>query len=299
MMKRLIPSNEGVVGIVTAFLIVGLIVIVFSVVQTVYVPQWMKENEADHMEAVADQFSQLKFAIDTHCQFKDVNNPMTTSVTLGNNEMPILTSSRSYGSIEILPNNFMINISYNDGLPHSNSTFLNGLKYSSSNAYFLDQEYVYEAGGIILSQHQGDTMVIKPAFIIYNSENGDSEFNISINLIDIIPVENENYISGYGSYPIKTQYISTITMEVNNISDFTIQTKFLDSWERFLNTSFKQGGLKYCNDPKNIQNETFYFEKNEGQIRVIFSLEPNCDLDVNMHITITKIRTQITPGWID
>lgn len=290
MMKKLIPSNEGVVGIVTAFLIVGLIVIVFSVVQTVYVPQWMKENEADHMEAVADQFSQLKFAIDTHCQFKDVNNPMTTSITLGNNEMPILTSSRSYGSIEILPNNFQINISYNESLSQSNFS-LSGIKYSSSNAYFLDQEYIYEAGGVILSQFQGDTMVIKPSFVFIN-ETDNASYSINLNLVNIIPVENENSISGYGNYPIKTQFISNSSVEIKGISYFTIKTEFPEVWERFLNNSFKQAGLNYTKNM--MQYEDFLIERNGEQINVKF-----CSDGINLNVAITKIRTQITPGWID
>ena len=296
MVKRIIPSNEGVVGIVTAFLIIGLIVIVFSVVQTVYVPQWMKENEADHMEVVADQFSQIKFAIDTHCQFEDENNPITTSITLGNKEMPILSSSRSYGSIEILPEQFVISIS-GASFPTS-TTALNTLKYSSSNAYFLDQEYIFEAGAIILSQYQGDTMVIKPSFSIDNNKTDDFKFNISIDLVNIIPVEDENYISGYGIYPIKTQYESVDEFTINQISNLLIQTEFPDSWERFLNNSFKQAGLKYSNDLYDIHNETFYFEKNGGQIKVIFGGRGS-DVRVNVNLRITNISAQISQGWIN
>ena len=296
MIKRIIPSNDGVVGIVTAFLIVGLIVIVFSVVQTVYVPQWMKDNEADHMEVVADQFSKLKFAIDTHCQFEDENNPITTSITLGNKEMPVLSSSRSYGSIEILPEQFIISIS---GVSFPTSiTALNTLKYSSSNAYFLDQEYIFEAGAIILSQYQGDTMVIKPSFSVDNNKTDDFKFNISIDLIDIIPVDDENYVSGYGSYPIKTQFDSVDEFAINGISNLTIQTEFPVSWERFLNNSFKQAELKFSKDPYDIHNETFYFEKNGGQIKVIFGGRGS-DIRVNVNVRITKISAQISQGWIN
>jgi len=289
MMKRLIPSNEGVVGIVTAFLIVGLIVIVFSVVQTVYVPQWMKENEADHMEAIADQFSQLKFAIDTHSQFKDVNNPMTTSITLGNKEMPVLASSRAYGSIEIIPEQFILKIS--GALESNSTTSLNTLKYSSSNAYFLDQEYTYEAGAVILSQYQGDTMAIKPSFSI--TKEGSREYNISINLVNITPVGDKNSISGYGNYPIKTQYISTNEFEIIRISDFSIQTEFSNSWERFLNNSLTQVGLNYSGIGEDKGLHSYYITSDANQVKVVFFTE----LVINVNIKLIEISAQIAPGW--
>jgi hypothetical protein len=282
------PSFDGI-----NFLIVGLIVIVFSVIQTVYVPQWMKENEADHMEVVADQFSQLKFALDTHCQFKDQNNPLTTSITLGNKEMPILTSSRSYGSIEILPNNFMINVSYNDGSPQFNNTPLNILKYSSSNSYFLDQEYIFEAGAVLLSQYQGDTMIIKPSFNANKEEN--RKFNISINLVNILPIGDGNSISGYGVYPIKTQYISTNELNMYRISDFSIKTDFPNSWEIFLNNSLKQAGLNYSGTG-NVADPCVYKIISEGdQIKVVFLNE----IIVNVNIKVIEIGAQLSSGWID
>ena len=74
-LRSLKDQDHGVVGIVVAFLITGLIVIVISIVQTVYVPKWMEQAEADHMEIVADQFSQLKFAIDTQSAIRKPDTP--------------------------------------------------------------------------------------------------------------------------------------------------------------------------------------------------------------------------------
>ena len=94
--KKIKNSNDAVVGIIAAFLITGLIVLVFSIIQTVYIPQWMEEKEADHMEMVADQFSRLKFAIDTQSTIglhdRSINIPISTSITLGNKEIPFLMS---------------------------------------------------------------------------------------------------------------------------------------------------------------------------------------------------------------
>ena len=60
-MRKIKKMDGAVVGIIATFLITGLIVIVISLIQTVYIPKWMEQTEADHMEVVSDQFSQLKF----------------------------------------------------------------------------------------------------------------------------------------------------------------------------------------------------------------------------------------------
>jgi len=109
-MKKMKNSDDAVVGIVATFLIVGLIVTVISMIQAVYIPKWMEQTEADHMEVVADQFSQLKFAIDIQSANKKPDIPMSTSITLGNKVLPFLTSSRAYGSLDILSDECVVKI---------------------------------------------------------------------------------------------------------------------------------------------------------------------------------------------
>ena len=58
-------TNHAVVGVVSAVLLVGLIVSVVALIQKEYVPKIMKQQEADHMDDVYNQFAQLKYAIDS------------------------------------------------------------------------------------------------------------------------------------------------------------------------------------------------------------------------------------------
>ena len=59
-----IKNDDAVVGIFTVVLIISLIVVVLGIVNTVYVPQWMKSAEFQHMNQVSNQFAQLKYALD-------------------------------------------------------------------------------------------------------------------------------------------------------------------------------------------------------------------------------------------
>ncbi len=279
-MKKMKSSDDAVVGIVATFLIVGLIVTVISMIQAVYIPKWMEQTEADHMEVVADQFSQLKFAIDTQSAIQKPNIPISTSITLGNKELPFLTSSRAYGSLDILSDECIVTIT-NDS--RSVSYPLGVIKYSSANAYFLNQAYIYEAGAVILSQSQGNTMSIKPAF----SVRYETDIDISFTIINISTIGGKRSIGGYGTYPIQTEFSNYYPpMSINNISEFTIVTNYPNSWHKFINNTLVNLGITY--------GTNFSMNVNDSRITVRF-----LDLAVNFNLQVIKISAQIAPGWIE
>jgi len=110
-------NKNGQVGIVVTILVVSLFVSVIVIIQVYYVPQWMKDKEADHMDIVANQFANLKFSIDLQAMSK-ADIPITTSITLGSKELPYFMSSRAFGSLQILPpseSNFGIYVTPSSG----------------------------------------------------------------------------------------------------------------------------------------------------------------------------------------
>jgi len=286
MIKRKIKnSNEGVVGIVVAVMLIGLLVSVVSLVQTVYVPKWMEQKESGHMDEVAAQFAQLKYAIDTHSSTKQKYNPISASVTLGSGELPYLMSVRSYGNLELLENSCKITI-IKDGFVNYSYT-IGTIKYSSSNAYFIDQSYTYECGGIILSQAMGNTFFIKPSLPVQNEKNIDINFNI----INISTIAKKGSISGYATYPIQTEFLSSEKLpEINVISSIIIDTNYVTSWYSFLNGSLINAGLNYY-------GYGIDYTINTNDNKVI--LEFNDSKSVNLHLNIIEIGAQIAPGWIE
>jgi hypothetical protein len=161
MNRKFIDSKDGVVGIVVAVLLIGLMVSVVSLVQLVYVPNWMEQREAEHMDEVATQFSQLKFAIDTLNANKQNYTTIATSITLGSKELPYWMSLRAFGNLEILSDEFRITI---NNVSSSSQFSIGTIKYSSSNGYFIDQDFIYEGGAIITNQADGNIISIKPSF---------------------------------------------------------------------------------------------------------------------------------------
>ncbi|MDD3492038.1 MAG: hypothetical protein PHU95_00905 [Candidatus Thermoplasmatota archaeon] len=106
-------NSRGQVGVVVAILMVSLVVAVIVIIQVYYVPNWMKEKEAEHMDTVANQFSNLKFSIDLQT-LAQIDVPITNSITLGSKELPYFISARAFGSLNVLPpanSNFSVAVS--------------------------------------------------------------------------------------------------------------------------------------------------------------------------------------------
>jgi len=286
---KLKESDNALVGIVVTFLLIGLIVSVISIVQTVYIPKWMGQTESEHMDEVADQFAQLKSAIDiqgvigsnqpTHTSISTIS----TAITLGSRELPFLMSTRAFGSLNILPDtSFRVVIHDKYGRISDNSSAI--IQYSSSNTYFLDQSYIYEGGAVILSQYQGDIILTKPTFSVIRENN----VSISFTIIKISKVGGKGSISGYGTYPIQTEYSGNESSIINNVSDITISTKYQNAWSLFINGTLINGGLEYAIDYTMDSS-------NEGDVKVTFTNS----IPVTLNLQLIKIAAQIAPGWVE
>lgn len=231
----------------------------------------MEDKEAEHMEEVANQFAQLKFAIDIQ-SIAESDIPISTPITLGSKELPYFVSSRAFGSLEILEDECSITIT-NSTAPYSYS--IGTIKYSSTNAYFIDQSFIYEAGAIILNQSQGSVMVVDPF-------SADPKLNFSI--VNISVTGEKTSASGYGTYPIQTKYSDYST--INNVTNISIFTNYPNAWNMSLNRTLVNSGLIYGH------GNNFWITGIYGGIKVEFNTTVNVDLQV------IKIRAQIGPGWI-
>jgi len=285
--KKIKNTDHAIVGVVSTFLIIGLLVAVVSVIQTVYIPKWMEQQEAEHMEDVGNQFAQLKYAIEEHLVTKQGDIPISTSITLGSKELPFLLSSRAFGSVTILPDQCTIVVTNRSNVTAFSSS-IGVIKYSSANAYFLNQDYIYEAGGVILNQHQGNTMAIKPRFLVFN----EGEVSISFTITNISTVGGKSTIAGYGTYPVQTEfseYNDTIPI-LQNISTITIGTEYQNAWHRFINGTLRNQGLNY-----NGYGVDYLIALNETGITVKFTNSTT----VNLNIKFIQIDAQVAPGWIE
>lgn len=297
-MKRIInkTNDSAVVGIVTAMLIIGLIVTVIAIIQLVYVPIIMEQREAEHMDRVAEQFGFLTSVIDDQAADERNGIPIATFVTLGSKELPFLVSSKAYGTLEILENSCLINIENNS----IDYTFPIGIiNYSSSNAYFLDQIYTYEAGSMIVNQPQqhGGNLMMSQSGISFDYNYTYLTLNISFDIVNISSVGQKTIAMGSGICAIQTEFheisVDTSFKDVSNIN-ISITSPNSNAWYVFLNSLMKRTGLE------EVAGLNLDFD-DSNQIVSIAYIEPVIpDLEeVNVFFRIIDINAQIGPGWIE
>ncbi len=297
-MKRIIKktNNSGVVGIVTAMLIIGLIVTVISIIQLVYVPIIMEQREAEHMDRVAEQFGFLTSVIDDQAADEKKGIPIATFVTLGSKELPFLVSSKAYGTLEILDNSCSINIQ-NDSTEYTYP--IGTITYTSSNAYFLNQIYTYEAGSMIVSQPQqngGNLMMSHSGFSIdYNYTY--LRLNISFDIVNISSIGQKTIASGSGICALQTEFneisIDKIFKMVSNIN-ISFTTPNSNAWYVFINSSLNLAGVETGDDLK------IELDDSSHTVSIIY-IEPTIPPfeEVNVFFRIIDIEAQIGPGWIE
>jgi hypothetical protein len=284
-------SDYAVVGVVTAILLLGLVVAVISLVQTVYVPKMMEEREAEHMEEVSDQFTRLKYAIDSQTTVANPNLPVVTSITLGSKELPYLLSVRAFGSLDILSDSLVIGL--DDGGPNPTEFEFGTIKYSSANSYFINQDYIYETGVVIVSQLDGYMALGKPSFsVVYTGASPPINPSLTItNIVDVIGVGEKISSTGYGTVPIQTEYEAPDPPTIiQNVQKIIITTSYPDAWESFIVDAF---------DTASVPDDKYEINDLPGGDGKEINFVPYGTGAMDVSISFMKINTQIGPGWIE
>ncbi|PKK85649.1 MAG: hypothetical protein CVT48_04520 [Thermoplasmata archaeon HGW-Thermoplasmata-1] len=106
-MQSFNSNDEGVVGIVSAILLVSLFFIVMTVVAVEYVPAWGEAREAEHMDMVANQFSTLASTIEAQILLGG-GETLTSPLKLGSSPLWFIQSAPAWGTLELKPDQFGI-----------------------------------------------------------------------------------------------------------------------------------------------------------------------------------------------
>ncbi|HVQ01413.1 MAG TPA: hypothetical protein VMT57_07860 [Candidatus Thermoplasmatota archaeon] len=274
-------TDHAVVGIVTAILLIGLIVSVISVIQVVYIPTMMGQREAEHMDKVEEQFAALTSVIDGQAADARKGIPIASFVTLGSRELPFFVTSKAFGTLEVLDKASNITI-------QNTSLFSVGrITYSSMNAYYLDQSYSYEAGAMIVSQDQGNSMLVRPSFFV-DLNLSTLKVNITFNVVNISSVGHKAMMSGFGTSPIQTEFVGiSKNLTFHNVTDLAVTSPYSNAWFAFMNHTLISAGLNQDGNPHYQLTDT-------GQTMKLHFLSK-----VNIFFKIIEIQAQVGPGWIE
>lgn len=268
-------NHSGVAGVIEALLLVALVAVVISTIQVIYIPEIMEQKEAAHMDEVENQFSHLKSIIDLQSSIQ-THDPISTSVTLGSAELPYFVTARAFGrlSVEESDDNYV-------KISNSNKEIdLSTIEFQSYNTYYLNQNYILEGGGVILSQDDGGkAMKIHPP-ITFEREDDTIFLNWTIHNFSV--TGGKDSAEGYKSSYIRTQYDSNSNNSFVN-SNISIYSPYVEAWNQSLN---------WLSDPLDCENLTIV--KNETCIKI----ETIGSTTLNIWIDVVNINVQIGIGTI-
>ncbi|MFO8108961.1 MAG: hypothetical protein R6U17_00325 [Thermoplasmata archaeon] len=232
--RSLEDSDEGVATTVGTIMALLVFLSLFSMITQQYVPIWMEDNEAYHMEDAMAQFSDLKGRVDNLIinDYKDY--PMYSTVRLGSAGVPML-ASQTPGTIRVSPEWGNMTLRLDDG--DESEEFWGGgnLSLFVPNSYFEEQTIVYEHGAIILEQPQGAVIRAAPHIRI---KEIDGNYSMSLTLTAIIPSLSPPYSArGVGVVGVTAELFGATKYTFQNPENVTLRltTAYPQAWASWFN----------------------------------------------------------------
>ncbi|MGB9927500.1 MAG: hypothetical protein ACPK85_03725 [Methanosarcina sp.] len=282
--NNLFNSESAAATVIAAVLLLSIIFTIFAIVRIGYVPEWKTNAEKIHMDIVQKDMVELKSSIDMIVRsmnspdYPGQTYPVTVPFTLGGGEIPILEPSKSSGALSINTEPCHITITRNSSITGSPQILadltLGGVTCHSNNKQYVDQDYRYENGALILRQGNKSLMKQTPSFIIYETKEGN--YNVLIQTINIVGDNKTFFSNSDTSLRLKgIKFESNPTIEGEYIDSFscTITTKYPDAWKSYLEETAKEAGLTYPEDYSlNKTNSGIYFRFTPADGKIINSL---------------------------
>jgi hypothetical protein len=197
-------GDDAVAASIGTMLAVLVMLALLTMVTTSWAPEWTRTKEADHLRAVESQMSNLKALVDSLTLSGNTNAVVSSPVTLGSTGTPLFSSTAT-GTISLRS-------SYASGFNTFNVTNSTGrfervaygsIVYESHNTEFVDQEYYYESGAIVVNQGKDYVVSIGPSVII---QNNSGELELSFTLISI--TSDGNDYTGDGTVGIQFRLVN-------------------------------------------------------------------------------------------
>lgn len=176
MIRRLRNDDDGVASTVGTIMALLVFLTFLSLIVNQYVPVWMKDSESAHMNGVLGQFGGLKGSVDLQVLGAQIAQdagthyiPITTAnaVTLGVDGVPIFSASTA-GEMLLNPTAapWTVEFSYDIRGTLTKVTELSSgsIELRVANRYFVPQRIVYENGGVVRWQSDGQVVRAPPTF---------------------------------------------------------------------------------------------------------------------------------------
>ena len=254
-------NDEGVASTVGTIMALMVFLAFLSMFTNQYVPVWMEENEASHMNVVYGQFASLKQATDMQIMAGIIqgSSPIQifSPVKLGADGIPMFAApTPGYLSVYRSSSYDNVSFSYDSNAstfsvipnirPHSSHTG-GTIKMYAPNRYYVEQELAYENDALILKQPDGQYMKASPQFVV---NKAGSFYHISYGQLDIRGDDN-SYV-GYGTRGIQTSLKAASSTTFTNLTAgshpylyINHTTWYEGAWNSTFNNTLAEAGMTW------------------------------------------------------
>lgn len=293
-------SESASSTVVGAVLLLAIIVSVFSVVRVGYIPEWKNDAEYSHMNDVWEDMADLKSKIDlmtialaSDPDSKDTEITMNVPFHMGGGDVPLIGTIKSSGTLSVNKDECKIKITPDFNVNAIKPITCGAVSYDSQNRYYVDQDFTYEGGALILSQEERSSMMLYPSIRFSGSSvNG---YNVSIHLVEIdkneyAPADVISSNTGC-SLRITGKEFTSLYDSDKNISDnidfftFTVNTDHPEAWYLYLNETIADAG---------ITDYTTLPQPNGNNVSLTFPSESS-GKDLN-RLYVSKTKVKVEPG---
>jgi len=240
-------DEEGVASTVGTIMALLVFLTFLSLIVNQYVPVWMKDSEASHMNGALGQFGGIKGAIDLQilaAQAAQIAGthyiPVTASsaVSLGVDGVPIFAAS-TLGTIQSFPDAGPFIVTFNyliSGVSTPVREQSNGsIELDVGNRYYVPQKIAYENGAIVRYQSDGQVIRAQPTFSVVKTNN---TLDISFGLVSLYGAGS---VSGTSTEVVNTQVFAFDRQDYQGFAPNAVITIYHNStryglaWYQFLN----------------------------------------------------------------
>ncbi len=243
-------DDEGVASTVGTMMALLVFLTFLSMITNQFVPVWMKDSEASHMNTALGQFSSMKGSIDNqgvNAQSMGAEYmPVTaaSAVTLGVDGVPVF-STPTIGRLASDPDagGFTVTFDYVIHSPNGADVRTRVSEQSNGsvvldvlNRYYVRQQVVYENGAVIRAQQDGQVVRAQPTFLV-------TEINRTLDIrFDLITLYGRGGVTGSSTEVVNARlfasdvqlydrFPSNAIIWINHTSAYGL------AWYRFLNAT--------------------------------------------------------------
>lgn len=221
-------DDTGVATTVGTIMALLVFLSLLSLVTQQFVPVWMEDKEAYHMDEVMTQFSYLKGNVDNLVMNDFTDYQLYSTFKLGSEGIPMFASS-SPGIMRSRPGSGSFDLEFDINSTEEDESYEfsagGNISLEVLNRYFESQTIVYEYGAILLEQGNREDSLIRadPAISIDNKgNNSDPSYFLNINLVDIRG-ERRN-IGGTGAAGVTTELLGTFKGTFSSADNETLRS---------------------------------------------------------------------------